>query len=101
MGEMRNMYVSTLVDVNTSQFIENPQPGDLVRYYMSPNSVGLVIENIDEEQVRVCWGNFYNPFAKLIHQCTSSLISAAQIGSIMLPVQSMSQGAILFYLDEV
>ena len=40
------------------KFCSDPQPGDLVRFYLSSNSSGTIVKIISENQVEVLWGNF-------------------------------------------
>jgi len=57
MSEIRTMDTRTLVTFE-GKFCSDPQPGDLVRFYLSSNSSGTIVKIISENQVEVLWGNF-------------------------------------------
>lgn len=95
MSEIRTMDTRTLVTLE-GKFCSDPQPGDLVRFYMAPESLGTVVEKIDENNTKVLWSNFKNPFDNIMRPITRNY---AQISQQMFQVQPMPQGAIPFYLD--
>ena len=91
------MNTTTLVTLE-GKFCSDPQPGDMVRYYMAPKSLGTVVEKIDENNTKVLWSCFINPFDNIVRPITRSY---TQISQQMLQVQPMPQGAIPFYLDNM
>ena len=95
MSKIRTMNTSTLVTLE-GKFCSDPQPGDMIRYYMAPESLGTVVEKIDENNTKVLWSNFKNPFDNIVRPLTRNY---AQISQQMFQVQPMPQGAIPFYLD--
>jgi len=56
-SKIRTMNTSTLVTLE-GKFCSDPQPGDMIRYYMAPESLGTVVEKIDENNTKVLWSNF-------------------------------------------
>ena len=103
------MNTNTLVTLE-GKFCSDPQPGDMIRYYMAPKSLGTVVEKIDKNEVKVLWSNFKNtfdnivvlwsnfknPFDNIVRPITWNY---TQISQQMFQVQPMPQGAIPFYLD--
>jgi len=63
---------------------------------MAPESLGTVVEKIDENNTKVLWSNFKNPFDNIVRPITRNY---AQISQQMFQVQPMPQGATPFYLD--
>ena len=55
MSLIRNMDTRTLVTME-GRFCTDPQPGDMVRYYLNPHATGVIIKKLDENQSRVLWG---------------------------------------------
>lgn len=97
MSDIRIMDTSTLVTLE-GKFCSDPQPGDMIRYYMAPKSLGTVVEKIDENNHKVLWSNFKNPFDNIVRPITRNY---TQISQQMFQVQPMPQGAIPFYLDHM
>ena len=97
MSQIKTMNTTTLVTLE-GKFCSDPQPGDMVRYYMAPKSLGTVVEKIDENNTKVLWSCFINPFDNIVRPITRSY---TQISQQMFQVQPMPQGAIPFYLDNM
>lgn len=97
MSQIRIMNTNTLVTIE-GKFCSDPQPGDMIRYYMAPRSLGTVVEKIDENNTKVLWSNFKNPFDNIVRHITRNY---TQISQQMFQVQPMPQGAIPFYLDNM
>ena len=97
MSQIKTMKTTTLVTLE-GKFCSDPQPGDMVRYYMAPKSLGTVVEKIDENNTKVLWSCFINPFDNIVRPITRSY---TQISQQMFQVQPMPQGAIPFYLDNM
>jgi hypothetical protein len=91
MSEIRTMDTRTLVTFE-GKFCSDPQPGDLVRFYLSFNSLGIIVKIISENQVEVLWSNFeeVNP---------ARMINYSEIGRKLFQVEPLPQGALPFYLD--
>jgi hypothetical protein len=98
MSDVRILNISSLLN-DSGQVVVDPQPGDLVRFYLSPESIGMVVEKIGENDVKVLWSNFSNPFENIAS--TIRRVSMSQIGQKLFTVQPMPQGALPFYLDMV
>lgn len=97
MSKIRTMGISVLVTME-GEFCSDPQPGDTVRYYMAPESLGTVVEKIDENNTKVLWNYFVDPFDNILRPITRNY---TQISQQMFQVQPMPQGAIPFYLDHI
>ena len=98
MSEVRKHFISTLVNLDTNTFSIDPQPGDMVRFYMDLNSIGTVVEKIDENNAKVLWSNFKNPFDNIVRSITRNY---TQISQQTFQVQPMPPGTLPFYLDMV
>ena len=98
MSDLRILSISSLVN-DSGQFVVDPQPGDLVRFYLSPESIGMVVEKIGENDVKVLWSNFSNPFENIASAIRR--VGMSQIGQKMFTVEPMPQAALSFYLDMV
>ena len=97
MSNIRIMDTRTLVTIE-GKFCFDPQPGDLVRFYLASDSLGMVVEKIDENNTRVLWGNFVNPFDNIVRPITRNY---TQIAQQAFTVQPMPPGALPFYLDHM
>lgn len=98
MSQIRIMNTSTLVTLE-GKFCSDPQPGDMIRYYMAPKSLGTVVEKIDKNEVKVLWNDFHDNFESTFRNPDS--LNYTQLAKDIFPVQTMSQGAIPFYLDNM
>jgi hypothetical protein len=95
MSKIRTMGISVLFTME-GEFCSDPQPGDMVSFYMAPGSLGTIVKKISENQVEVLWSNFKNPFDNIVRPLTRNY---TQISQQVFQVQPMPQGAIPFYLD--
>ena len=98
MSEVRKHFISTLLSLDTNTFSIDPQPGDMVRFYMTPDSFGMVVEKINDDECEVLWSNFSNPWDKVVRPVG---LNYSQITQQTFQVQPMPQGALPFYLDMV
>jgi len=96
MSEVRKHSISSLVSFDTNTFSIDPQPGDMVRFYMDPNSIGTVVERIDDEVCEVLWSIFPNTWDKVVRP-----VNYSQTAQQTFQVQPMPQGFLPFYLDMV
>lgn len=99
MNEIRTVYTSSLLTLD-GKFLDESEwkPGDMVKFLYS-DSIGIIIEKIENNQVNVLWSNFHNPFYNTFGR-PGGMINYAQVARKMFTVQSLPQGAIPFYLDE-
>lgn len=90
MIEVRNQFNTTLIKLDGDFLDEDSslKVGELVSFYLSPNSFGVIIGIIDFKTCRVLWNNFHNPFKHTIRSTISGLIH----------IQPMPSGASLYYV---
>jgi hypothetical protein len=99
MSETRIMYISTLCSPNGGFLnLTECKPGDMVCYYMAPKSLGVIVEIINDEECKVLWSHFSNPWENVIRPGGSNY---SQIAQQIFQVQPMPPGALPFYLDMV
>jgi len=84
-----------------NKFVSDPQPGDMVTFYLSPDSSGVVLEKVDENTARVLWSHFSDPFQGVVSPLPRSTIPYTKIATKAFTIQPMPVGALVFYLDEV
>lgn len=96
MSEIRTMDTRTLVTFE-GKFCSDPQPGDLVRFYLSSNSSGTIVKIISENQVEVLWSKF----ERISYPSIPRGINYSEIGRKLFTVEPMPQGALPFYLDHM
>lgn len=100
MSQIREHLNNTLLPLEGDYLaVINPQPGDMVRYFMAPNSIGVVVEKIDKNGVKVLWNDFHDNFESTFRNPDS--LNYTQLAKDIFPVQTMPQGAIPFYLDNM
>jgi len=99
MNKIREHFNNTLLPLESDIQVTDPQPGDLVRNLWNKGDIGVVVEKIDENGVKVLWGEFHDPYSGFIG---SPKRNFTQIAKEMFPVQTMHlpQG-LIFYLDEM
>ena len=96
MSEIRTHDIVSLVTLE-GKFCTEVQPGDMVRFYMFPDSLGTVVEKISNNQIKVLWSNLQGIF----YPSTPRGINYSEIGRKLFTVEPLPQGAIPFYLDHM
>ena len=92
MSNLRTMNISVLVTME-GEFCSDPQPGDMVSFYMEPGSLGTIVKKISENQVEVLWSNS--------QRISYPSINYSEIGRKLFTVEPPPQGALPFYLDHM
>lgn len=76
MSDIRNELNTTLIKFDGDFLDEDSslKVGELVSFYLSPKSFGVIIGIIDFKTCRVLWNNFDNPFKHTTRSTISGLI---------------------------
>ena len=96
MSNLRTMGISVLVTME-GEFCSDPQPGDMVSFYMEPGSLGTIVKKISENQVEVLWSNSQ----RISYPSIPRGINYSEIGRKLFTVEPPPQGALPFYLDHM
>ena len=100
MSEINTVFISSLVTLDGKLLDEvDLKLGDMVRFLYS-SSTGTIVEKISDNQVRVLWNDFYNPFLDTLGR-PGGRINYNQVAKSLFPVELLPQGAIQLYLDEM
>jgi hypothetical protein len=100
MSEINVVFITSLVTLDGKLLDEvDWKLGDMVKFLYF-NSTGTIVEKISDNQVRVLWGDFYNPFRDTLGR-PGGMINYNQVAKSLFPVEPLPQGAIPFYLDEM
>ena len=100
MSEIHIVFISSLLTLDGELLDEvDWKLGDMVKLLYS-SSTGTIVEKISDNQVRVLWNDFYNPFLDTLGR-PGGMINYNQVAKSLFPVEPLPQGAIQLYLDEM
>ena len=99
MSEIHTVFISSLLTLDGELLDEvDWKLGDMVRFLYS-SSIGTIVEKISDNQVRVLWNDFYNPFRTLGRP--GGRINYNKVSKSLFPVELLPQGAIPYYINEM
>ena len=100
MSEIKEHWNSTLLAME-GKLGRDLRVGDMVRNFYSHKDVGLVVERIDENNCKVLWGKYVDPWVGYVGGGGGGTLNYNQIAHEMVPIQTMElpQG-LMFYLDQ-
>jgi hypothetical protein len=100
MSEIHTVFISSLLTLDGELLDEvDWKLGDMVRFLYS-SSTGTIVEKISDNQARVLWNDFWNPFLDTLGR-PGGRINYNKVSKSLFPVEPLPQGTIPYYINEM